>query len=494
MISKSLKAILNCSRKFSTSKIFNSPLEAIYDINDGSTVAMGGFGIAGIPENGVLALIEKGTKKLKIISNVAGITDWGIGLLLEKFQVSDMFASYVGENARFEKQFLEGNVGFNMIPQGSLVEKCRDSSAGIPAFYAKAGLNTYIEDGGFPTKVDPKTKAPCSVLQPKERRDFVDTNYMLEEILYPDFALIKAYQADKKGNLRFRKTARNFNPDMAGCAPITIAEVEHIVDELPPDQVHFPGCFVDRVYKAPKVFHKIERLRIRKPGQAAKISENPKDRVRDFIAKRAAKEIKDGMYANLGAGIPMSVSNIVEGKVQVDLQGENGLVCIGPYPLEHEVDADVINAGKESVTTKPGYSISRSSDAFGMMRGKHIHLTMLGALQVSQHGDLANWIIPKQKVKGMGGAMDLVSCGSEVVIAMEHNSPKGEPKVVKDCTIPLTGKGIVTTLVTEKAVFRFKPEGMILVEIAKNLTVDELRKCTTAEFIVSPDLKEIEDD
>lgn len=425
-------------------------------MHDGSVVCMGGFGIVGIPENGVLAMVKKGVQNIKLVSNIAGLPDWGIGLLLKGHQVVEMNASYVGENPVFEKQYLTGGIRLNMIPQGTLAERCRIGAAGIPAAYVKAGVGTYVETGGFPMRLGADGKSIIEVSKPRERRHFDGRDYLMEEGIKVDFSMIKAYQADKMGNLRFRKTARNFNPDMAGMGRITMVEAAEIVDEIPPEKIHMPGCFIDRVYKSPKVSGKYERLRFRdvpadkgKTKKPGKKGDDAKDAKRLRIAKRATKELKDGMYCNLGIGIPVTVANTVMGKVDVDLQGENGIVGMGPYPLKGKEDPDIINAGKETITEAIGHSHNRSSCAFGMMRGLHLHMTMLGSLQVSEVGDIANWIIPGQKVKGMGGAMDLVSCGSRVVVVMEHTAPGGVAKFLPKCTIPLTGRQCTSVLITD---------------------------------------------
>lgn len=447
-------------------------------MKDGVTVSMGGFGLVGIPENGVLAIRDKKIRDIKIVSNVAGIADWGLGLLMTDYQISLMNASYVGENPTFEKQYLKGEIGLNLIPQGTLAERCRSAAAGIPATYVKAGVGTYVESGGFPIQSGKDGKSILNVTRPRERRNFAGKDYLLEEALFVDYSFARAYQGDRKGNLRMRKVMRNFNPDMAGAARINCAEVEMIVDEIPPEKIHVPGCLIDRIYQCPIVSHKIERLRIRqangkaeapqpvakpkaekpkgakegkegKEGKAQPKKEENKFFRRDRIAARAVFELSEGMYCNLGIGIPTLVSTAIIGKKDVDLQSEDGLCGCGPYPLDHEVDSDVISAGKETITEALGHTHNRSSDAFGMMRGLHLHATMLGSLEVSEKGDIANWIIPGQKVKGMGGAMDLVSCGSRVICVMEHVGPGGVPKLLPECHIPLTGKGVVSCLITD---------------------------------------------
>ncbi len=205
--------------------------------------------------------------------------------------------------------------------------------------------------------------------------------------------------------------------------------------------------------------------------------------MREAIIKRAAKELKEGMHVNLGIGLPTLVANEVSG-MNIVFQSENGLLGIGTYPLEGGVDADLINAGKETVTVVPGASFFNSADSFAMIRGGHIDLAILGGMEVSQNGDLANWMIPKKLIKGMGGAMDLVHGAKKVIVIMEHCNKYGESKVKKECSLPLTGKGVVHQLITDLAVFEFSNNAMKLVELQEGVSLDQVKEKTEAEFEV----------
>src|SRR6201991_5195034 len=211
---------------------------------------------------------------------------------------------------------------------------------------------------------------------------------------------------------------------------------------------------------------------------------------REQMAARAAKELKDGFYVNLGIGIPTLVSNYVPEDVDITLQSENGMMGVGPFPLDNEVDPDIINAGKQTVTELKGTSFFSSADSFAMIRGGHIDLSILGAMEVDREGNLANWMIPGKMVKGMGGAMDLVASARRVIVAMEHTTRDGRPKILNRCTLPITGLKVVHTIATDMAWIRVTPEGLVLEEIAPGLAVEALQKATEAKLNLSPDLKE----
>ncbi len=434
-------------------------------VRDGQTIAAGGFGLCGIPENLIAALRDGGASGLTIVGNNAGVDDFGMGLLLHTRQVRKVIASYVGENREFERQVLAGELELELVPQGTLAERLRAGGAGIPGFYTRTGVGT-------------------ALAAQRETKLFDGRAYVLESAIRADVALVKAWKGDTAGNLVFRKTARNFNPMVATCARVCVAEVEELVPAgaLDPDSIHTPGIYVDRIVQGERYEKRIEFRTVQ--GAAASRKESP---IRERIARRAARELRDGFYVNLGIGIPTLVANFIPAGVELTLQSENGLLGIGPYPTDDAVDPDLINAGKQTISTLPGSSFFSSSDSFAMIRGGHIDLSILGALEVSANGDIANWMVPGKMVKGPGGAMDLVAGVARVVAVMEHTSKDGAPKILPACTLPITGQGVVSLIITDLAVFEVMPEGhgLKLIELQGDATLEEVRTKTGAPFVVA---------
>ncbi|KAH1299659.1 hypothetical protein V6Z96_002410 [Aspergillus fumigatus] len=484
------------------SKLFRDADEAVSDLKSGSTILSSGFGLCGVADTLLSAINRRGVENLHsltAVSNNAGAPGrGGLSTLTQAGQVDRLILSYLGNNKALEKKYLTGKIAIELCPQGTLAERLRAGGAGIPAFFTPTGAHTLLQAGEIPVRLDESGK----VLErgtPRETRIFNGKTYLMETALTGDVAILRAWKADEAGNCVFRYTTKAFGPVMAKAATLTIVEAENIVPvgSIDPNDVDLPGIFVDRVVPATAEKHiEIRKLRTPENEDVTKTLSDPAMAQRNRIARRAAKELKQGYYVNLGVGIPTLAPSFLPEGTKVWVQSENGILGMGPYPTEDEVDPDIINAGKETVTLMPGAATFDSTESFGMIRGGHVDVSILGALQVSAKGDLANYMIPGKVFKGMGGAMDLISNPDQtkIVVATSHTAKDGSPKVVAECSLPLTGANCVSTIITELCVFqvnRSKGE-LLLTELAPGVEVEEVRSKTGASFAVADQLKIME--
>ena len=458
-------------------KVYATPEQAIADIPDGATIAIAGFSVGHrFATSLILALRDKGTKELCLVCNSLGDPGATRGqILAENKQVKKLIAAFSmrpGTSTASEDQIVAGEMAVELVPQGILVERCRAGGAGIPAFYSPTSVGTAIAEG-------------------REIRDFDGKPHVLEHAIHVDYAFLRGYRADRLGNVQFRGGSQNFNPSFAKAARVAIVEVDEIVEPggIPPELVDLPGIFVSRVVKTTQtVDGKAWRRPERRPSDRPRLYNGKPALTRAGIAKRAAALVKDGTYVNLGVGIPTMVSNYLQSR-DVILHAENGVLGYGKMVSdENEIDPDIYNAAGQFVALKPGASFFDSVTSFEMARGGRIDTVILGAYEVDQSGSVANWSTSDAKRGGIGGAMDLLSGKGDLIIVMEHADSKGRPKLRRECTYPLTGKGCVTYVVTDLALLHWQDGRFVLQEVAPGFTAREVMELTEMPLAAAPDV------
>jgi 3-oxoacid CoA-transferase len=461
----------------SKKQVFQSAADAVADIFDGAMVCVGGFGpVRNRPVTLCTALAARPeVKNLTIVAN-----GFPHQPLAENRQVKKFIGAFGGSVYRranaSEEQIRSGDLVFEPAPQGIFTERLRAGAGGIAAFYSPVGVATAVAEG-------------------KERRVIEGKEYILETALRPDFGFIRAEKGDELGNLTGPGSTLNFHPVMAAASKITIAEVDEIVPigSIAPEDVTIPGIYVDRLVLRDQSLSATEeeQERIRRARREVPKTEEKVGISQELVALRVAKLLKPGQYVNLGMGIPTKVSNFIRPESGVILHSENGFLGYGPEPSEEEYRWNYYNAQGVPVTALPGAAVFDSFAAFTMARGGHLDVVVLGGLQVSETGDLANWWAPYMAAGGMGGAMDLCTDVSELIVAMEHVTRDGEPKILGKCTYPLTAAACVTKIVTDLAYIDVTQDGLVLREVAPGVSPEYVQERTEARLRHAPDLHEM---
>ena len=438
-----------------------SAAEAARKVKTGDVLVVGGFGMTGTPIHLLDAIAETDARNLTMISNNIGEPGLGGGRMLRNGQIGKAIGSYYTSNREAVEAYLSGQIEIELLPQGSMAEAIRAGGAGLGGFYTPTSAGTPLAEG-------------------RDTRIIDGIEYVFQPALTADVALIRAWQADTAGNLVYRRTENNFNQAAATAGKLVIAEAETVVPvgDLDPDHIHTPGCFVDYLVEAHTTLEELGSS-ASVAGSLKKVSE-----ARMTMARAALEELGPGDVVNLGIGIPTLVADLITPGHGIIMHTENGMLGVGPEPESGGAMDYPVNAGKIPVTALPGSSYFDSASSFGMIRGGHVDVAIMGGLQVDESANLANWAIPGKPLLGVGGAMDLASGVRKLIVTMTHTSRDGIAKIVPECTLPLTAVGAVSVIVTELAKFRFADGRLILVEIMPGATLDDIRARTTAHFEV----------
>ena len=468
----------------STKRICATALDAVADVPNGASILVQSFGPPQAwPTDLLLALRERAVTDLTIICNSPAGGPTSLQILADLEQIKKLICTYAvlpSIPTPIGDQIRAGKIEVELVPQGTLVERVRAGGAGLAAFYTPTGVGTAVAEG-------------------KEERVFGGKRHILETAIRADYAFLQGHRADEAGNLVYRRGGRNFGPAFATAATCTIAEVKEIVPvgQLDPEAVVTPGIFVDRLVRTTQAFDggvirqimmmsgRTRAMEGRDVEGASALALPP-----DLMAMRVAALLRDGEYVNLGIGLPTLVSNYIEGR-GVTLHAENGILGYGPFPDEGNEDVDLYNASGQLITALPETSYFDSTVSFAMARTGRVSTIVLGAFQVAQNGDLANWSIPSGG-GGIGGAMDLAAGGARVIALCYQLERNGRSKLVEKVTYPVTALRCVKSVVTDLAYIDVDDDGFLLREVAPGVTADEVKAATGAPLRVASDCREME--
>jgi len=436
-----------------------SPEKAATLINNGDTLLVGGFGMTGNPVHLLHAIAETDARDLTYVGNNVGEPGLGGGRLLRNGQLKKAIGSFFTSNPEAVAAVQDGRIEVELLPQGTLGEAIRAGGAGIGGFFTPTSAGTPLAQG-------------------RETRTIDGKEMVFVEPIKGDVSLIRAWKADTAGNLQYRMTENNFNQAAATASRLVIVEAEEIVPvgSLDPNAIHTPGCFVDYLVQA----HTSEE----DLGSSASVSASHKkvDDSRMAMAQAVLEELNAGEIVNLGIGIPTLVADLISSNDGIIMHTENGMLGVGPEPDSGGAMDYPVNAGKIPVTALPGSSYFDSAASFGMIRGGHVDVAVMGGLEVDEAGNLANWAVPGKPLLGVGGAMDLASGAKRLIVTMTHCDRDGNSKVKRHCTLPLTAKNVVDVVITDRAVFHFTEQGMVLKKVMPGFTKEAVAQSTEAKY------------